>query len=135
MDVGQASRASCAAAIGTVAIETASTFAPVREAFWLTEAWRQANLRYWPYYGRGFIQLTWQATYAAVGTRLGLDLVGQPDLALEPANAARIFADYWRSRNIQEPADSHDWADVRRRVQGGDAGLERLVEICGRLLS
>ena len=49
--------------------------------------------------------------------------------------AASIFADYWQSRNIQEPADRHDWAEVRRRVQGGDAGLDRLTQIADALLA
>ena len=118
-----------------MAIETASTFAPVREAFWLSEEWRRVNLRYWPYYGRGFIQLTWDYNYRAVGERLGLPLVADPELALEPKTAAAIFADYWLSRNISEPADRHDWAEVRRRVQGGDAGLDRLTQIADALLA
>ena len=44
-------RDNAAAVAATVAIETAHTFEPVREAFWLDEAWRQNNLRYWPFYG------------------------------------------------------------------------------------
>lgn len=136
---GQASRASCAAAIATVAIETASTFQPVREAFWLSEDWRRANLRYWPYYGRGFIQLTWESNYRSVGTRIGVDLQGDPELATRVDVAALVFADYWqhhgRENLILEACDRHDWREVRRLVQGGSDGLDRLVAICGRLLN
>ncbi len=131
---GQGSKASLACAVATTAIETASTFKPVKEAFWLSEAWRQANLRYYPYFGRGLIQLTWEASYRAYGERLGIDLIGNPDLALDPNNAARIFAAYWVDRDIQSMADREDWAAVRKAVQGGDNGLDRLVSIVSTLL-
>lgn len=131
---GQASTRSLATAAATVAIETASTFEPVREAFWLSEDWRRRNLRYYPYYGRGFIQLTWDYNYRAYGNLIGVDLLGEPDRALEPHIAAQVFASYWQGRDIQEPADREDWTEVRRRVQGGDAGLSRLVQIATDLL-
>lgn len=37
--------------IATTEWETARTFKPVREAYWMSETWRQNNLRYYPYYG------------------------------------------------------------------------------------
>jgi putative chitinase len=43
------------------------------------------------YYGRGDIQLTWKPNYQVQGQRLGIDLVGHPDLALDPAIAANIM--------------------------------------------
>jgi hypothetical protein len=71
--------------------ETARTMQPVREAFWLSEQWRKAHLRYYPYYGRGYVQLTWQANYARAGAFVGADLVTSPDLALRPDYAAIIM--------------------------------------------
>jgi len=83
--------------------ETNHTFEPVREAYWVknAEAWRKANLRYYPYYGRGLVQLTWEKNYALASDKLGLPmllsnppkpmLVGNPDLALEPDNAVKII--------------------------------------------
>lgn len=126
--------------IATVAIETASTFKPVREAFWLPESWRQANLRYWPFYGRGYVQLTWEDAYRAVGQLLGIDLLSNPDRALEPQIAAWITAWFWetkripsrdgtRSWTLAELCREQDWVWVRRAVQGGEDGLERLVDI------
>lgn len=46
---------------------------------------------YYPYYGRGFVQLTWRSNYEKASKRLGIDLVNNPDLALEPAYAANIM--------------------------------------------
>jgi hypothetical protein len=123
----------CAAVIGTVAVETASTFAPVREAFWLSEAWRMANLRYAPFYGRGYIQLTWEFNYRAYGDAIGVDLVDNPDLALEPQTAAAVMAEYFLKRDIATVARQGNWTEVRRRVQGGTAGLDRLVAVVGAL--
>ncbi|MGA0614923.1 glycoside hydrolase family 19 protein [Paracoccus sp. KR1-242] len=71
--------------------ETARTMQPVREAFWLSENWRRRNLRYYPYYGRGYVQLTWSENYARAGSFVGVDLVRNPDLAMLPAHAATII--------------------------------------------
>lgn len=43
------------------------------------------------YYGRGYVQLTWLSNYRGVGKRLGLDLAGNPDAALQPDVAAKIL--------------------------------------------
>ncbi len=50
-------------ALATACHETAYTMQPVREAFWLSENWRRTHLRYYPFYGRGYVQLTWKANY------------------------------------------------------------------------
>lgn len=71
--------------------ETNATMQPVREAYWLSEDWRKAHLRYWPYYGRGLVQLTWQDNYRKMGEFLGLPLVDQPDLALVLTTAVVIM--------------------------------------------
>ena len=77
--------------IATAQWETNHQCYPVKEAYWLSEDWRKKHLRYYPYYGRGFVQLTWQSNYAKFGKLLGVDLVNEPDLALEPLNALRIL--------------------------------------------
>lgn len=121
--------------LATVAIETAHTFQPVREAFWLDEDWRRNNLRYYPFYGRGFVQLTWLSNYQEAGTEIGIDLVDNPDLAMDPQYAADILAWFWATHGIGQIATAHDWAEVRRRVQGGDAGLSELVSHANCLLA
>ena len=70
--------------LATVEHETAGTFRPVREAYWIdgAEKWRKKNLSYYPYYGRGFVQITHQKNYEKFGKLLEIDLVGNPDLAL-----------------------------------------------------
>lgn len=122
------SRESAAGMIGTMGIETAHTFKPVKEAFYLAnlygwseaqvEAWREDNLWYYPYYGRGYIQTTHDYNYGPLGVATGLDLLANPDLATLPWVAAVGAASYWRSRNIQAVAEAHNWPEVRRRVLG-----------------
>ncbi len=43
------------------------------------------------YDGRGDVQLTWEKNYEMMGARLGLDLPGHPELALDPKIAADIM--------------------------------------------
>jgi putative chitinase len=82
-----------AAALATAWLETARTMQPVREAYWLSEEWRKRNLRYFPHYGRGYVQLTWPANYAKADRELELGgrLVAHLDLAMDPGIAARIM--------------------------------------------
>lgn len=79
--------------LATADHETNHTFEPVREAYWVknAEQWRKKNLRYYPWYGRGFVQLTWEKNYLKAGKAIGVDLIKNPDLAMEPNNAARIL--------------------------------------------
>ncbi len=46
---------------------------------------------YYPYYGRGYVQLTWEDNYKKYEDILGIDLVDQPDLALDPKTALFIL--------------------------------------------
>jgi len=78
--------------------ETAATMQPVREAFKMSEAWRKKNLRYWPHYGRGDVQLTWLGNYELADKKLaeaGLiqpgELVANPDLAMRPDISAFVL--------------------------------------------
>lgn len=77
--------------LATVEWETGRTFKPVREAYWKSEEWRRQNLRYYPYYGRGYVQLTWEANYRKYSQIIGMDLINNPDLALQPDIALFIL--------------------------------------------
>jgi hypothetical protein len=93
------------------------------------------------YKGRGYIQLTGRANYRAYGHLIGVDLEGQPDLALDPATAGQIFAAYFVNHAIQwlpapEPPQScaqlarlGEWRGVRLAVNGGTNGLARFLEL------
>jgi putative chitinase len=86
------SRDGAAYVLGTVHWETNATFEPVKEAYWVknAEAWRKKNLRYYPWYGRGFIQLTWLENYIKAGKKLNVDLTSNPDKVMDPQISAKI---------------------------------------------
>ena len=77
--------------LATAYWETAHTMEPVREAFWLSEDWRKKNLRYYPWYGRGFVQLTWERNYHKAGAELGVDLTTDADKVMQPEISAEIL--------------------------------------------
>jgi hypothetical protein len=83
----------CAYALATAWHETNATMLPVREAYWLSEAWRKKHLRYWPWYGRGYVQLTWEENYQRADDELDMDgsLTSNPDRALEPGIASDVM--------------------------------------------
>jgi predicted chitinase len=130
---GIATREVCGAVLATMAVETARTFQPVQEAFWLDDAWRAANLRYYPYHGRGYVQLTWDYNYTAAGDALGVDLINNPDQAMDSTVAAGVMAWYFDTHSCAESANAQDWGEVRRKVQGAHAGLDHLLEVLRRL--
>ena len=99
--------------LATVAWETARTFKPIEEygkgknrkyGTWYTDS---KGVKYgiagsggntylysdYPhlYYGRGFAQLTHLVNYKFAGEQLGIDLINNPDLALQPKYAAEIL--------------------------------------------
>lgn len=43
------------------------------------------------YYGRGYVQITWKWNYAKLGKLLGIDLVNNPDLAMQKDTAWNIL--------------------------------------------
>lgn len=103
--------------LATTYWETSHTMQPVREAFWLTEAWRKAHLRYYPYYGRGLIQTTWKANYAKMGQLIGADLVAHPDLLLEwefalPALFLGMEKGIYTGKDLDDFIDAKDESDT-----------------------
>lgn len=66
---------------------------PVEEAYYLgarAETYRK-TLRYYPWHGRGFVQLTWRKNYVRAGKELSIDLTTDPDLAMKPDVAVRVL--------------------------------------------
>lgn len=76
----------------------------------------------WKWRGRGFIQLTGIDNYKKYGTLVGVDLVSNPDQALEPKTAARIAACYYRTTGCDVWAARGHWLRVRELVNGKPKG-------------
>jgi len=76
------------------------------------------------YKGRGLIQLTGRANYGAYGKILGLDLVGQPDLAADPPTSLVVACEYWKQKGLNAFADQDDIETITRRINGGLNGID-----------
>lgn len=92
--------------LATVFHETGQRMQPVRETFAssdrqakarLDAAWRDGKLPwvskpYWRegWFGRGDIQITHKTNYRRMQTKLGIDLLNKPHLALDPTVSAQI---------------------------------------------
>lgn len=80
------------------------------------------------YAGRGYVQITGHHNYKEMGQALGIDLVNDPDKALEPVTAARILARYCRTHGVDVAAQKEDWKKVRRKVNGGLNHFKEFME-------
>lgn len=92
------------------------------------------------YCGRGYVQLTWKINYIRASKLVGVDLVAKPDLAMEPAIAAKImFEGMTKTEIIFEETSpdgnftftgkclenyfndtTEDWVNARRIINGID---------------
>src|SRR4051794_7383873 len=130
------------AALATIGVETGS-FMPIPE--WASGDEYEGNAQLGNtrpgdgrrYKGRGLIQLTGRANYRSYGELLGVDLEGNPDLALDPTIAAQVFAAYFTEHRIRwlpasaplmncaDLARAGEWRGCRIAVNGGTNGLAR----------
>ena len=125
------------AVIATVGVET-GCFAPIKErggpAYFTKLYEGRADLgNLQPgdgarFRGRGYVQITGRANYVEYGRAIGVDLAGNPDLALDAAVAAEVLALYFRNRNIPKLAGAGKWESVRRKVNGGLNGWARFLQ-------
>jgi hypothetical protein len=81
-------RNQCAYVLATAYHESAHTMKPVREMG--GEAYLRSK-PYYPFVGRGYVQITWKANYEKASKKLGVDFVKRPDLLMNPSYAARIL--------------------------------------------
>jgi len=118
--------------------ETKYSFLPVKEAFWLSENWRKSNLRYFPYYGRGFVQITWLKNYQYFSKVLGEDFVKFPDLVMIPKYAFKILVDgfsygVFTGKKISDYINdkAKDYKGARKCINGTDD--EELISVYAKL--
>lgn len=144
-------RAHRAYILATAWHETGGRMVPVREAFAssdekavkiLDAAWQygklpQVRTPYWrpddsgrAWFGRGLVQITHRANYAKASQLVGVDLLGNPSLALDPKIAVRILVDgmekgLFTGRKLSEfmNAKSKDYVGARQVVNGRDRAM------------
>jgi predicted chitinase len=89
------------------------------------------------YRGRGPIQVTGRANYKKYGDLLGVDLIGNPDLAATPQYAFSTAGVFWKLNGLNELADVQDFVAITKKINGGLNGLadrQRYYEIAKNAL-
>lgn len=119
--------------LATAEWETAHTMEPVKEAYWLSEDWRKDNLTYYPWYGRGLVQLTWEENYARADDELGLcrQLTEDPDLALDHDIAVSVIIQgmiegWFTGKKLEDyiTLEKSDFVGARHIINGTDCATE-----------
>lgn len=77
--------------------------------------------------GRGYVQLTGRRNYTLMSTVTGKDLVGSPDLAMDPATASVImyygmYNGTFTGKKLTDyfSSSKEDWTGARRIINGTD---------------
>jgi putative chitinase len=82
----------------------------------------------WRFSGKGLVQLTGRNNFKTCGDALGVDLIANPDLLLEPEYAALSAGWFWNKRGLNALADNEDWTTITKRINGGTHGLQDRID-------
>lgn len=114
--------------LATAFHETAATMRPIEE--YGKGAGRQYGLPTGPYkqryYGRGYVQLTWEANYKKAQDKLGAPFHSKPELALDPKHAADIMTrgmteGWFTGKKLSDYIGAKaDYVGARRIINGTD---------------
>ena len=84
----------------------------------------------WAYHGRGLIQLTGKDNYRNCGEGVGMDLISNPELLLQPKGAALSAGWFFNKHGLNALADAQDYETMTKRINGGTLGLDdRIAKI------
>lgn len=118
--------------LATTKWETNHTMLPIKE---LGSKTYLEGKRYWPWIGRGFVQLTWKRNYVAMRDGVlaltGLDIVEDPDKAMDIQAAAFIMFEgmlkgTFTSKKLGDYFNDQgsDWVNARRIINGLDKATQ-----------
>jgi putative chitinase len=84
----------------------------------------------WKYRGRGLIQCTGKDLYKTLSDAMNINLVNDPDMLQEMPFAAMSAGWFWNRKQLNLLADSKDYKEMTKRINGGFNGLDdRIVKI------
>ena len=114
--------------LSTIKHETADSFLPIRE---FGKGKGKSYGRLYPngnvYYGRGYVQITWDYNYKKLGKILNVPLYEKPDLALVPDIAYNIleygtFYGYFTGKRLNDYVNENEsnYYSARKVINGLD---------------
>lgn len=110
--------------LATAYHETAHTMKPIKE---LGGEKYLKSKKYYPYFGRGYVQLTWKENYIKAGKKLGADFIHNPGLLLEARYAAPILVvgmieGWFTGKKLSDyiSGTKSDFVGARRIINGTD---------------
>jgi predicted chitinase len=106
--------------------ETAHTMLPVVE-YGSQKYLRSKN--YYPYIGRGFVQLTWLYNYEKYSKIMGIDFVSNPELLLDVKNSAFILVHGMKNGTFtgKKLSDYKGFISMRKIINGNDRAFDIAV--------
>ena len=124
--------------LATVYHETAYTMQPIKEIG--SDKYLKSK-KYWPYVGRGYVQLTWKKNYQKVSSKYNIDAVTDPDLVMEQPYATEILfdgmnegwfsgksvGDYIDNVDESDTEDTREYVNARKIINGSDKAKEIAV--------
>ncbi|WP_247997259.1 hypothetical protein [Brucella tritici] len=110
--------------LATAYHETAHTMKPILEKG--GDKYLRSK-KYWPFVGRGYVQITWRSNYERASKELGVDFVKKPELLLKPEYAAPIIIagmveGWFTSKKLSDyiTLQRSDFKSARKIVNGTD---------------
>jgi len=124
--------------LGTAYKETNKSMQPVIEAYYLNDRDKQMaylkKKKYYPAYGRGYVQITWKSNYVRAAEKLGIPELGTVEgyeRVLEPEIAAKIMVrgmteGWFTGKKLSDYFNTavEDWTNARRIINGTDCASE-----------
>jgi putative chitinase len=121
--------------LATTKWETDHTMQPIKEGGGIKYL---KSKKYWPWYGRGYVQLTWKQNYERFRARVlklfGVDIIANPDDAMRPDVAAFIMFEgmingEFTGKKLDDyfNAKATDWVAARKIINGTDKAKEIAV--------
>jgi len=77
--------------------------------------------------GRGLIQITGRDNYRKCAGDLGVNLQQYPELLEKPVLACRSAGWFWRSRSLNQYADTDQFGTLTKKINGGFNGLDNRI--------
>ncbi len=126
--------------LATIEWETNRSFLPIEEAYYIyggtpsqddgkwqeRENWRKRNFHYYPYFGRGYVQLTWERNYKFYANLFGISLEQMVGKALESGPSLFVILHgmsvgyFGRPIHQYITKNKYDFENARRCVNGLD---------------